>query len=78
MSRPENPSTLTQRGEDRMTQFDTTTATAVRAHVAILRGLYGDLAENLHDSDECNDLWDQIEHEQAQLAALVQRVGVPA
>jgi hypothetical protein len=29
------------------------------------------MAESLHDSAECNDLWSQIEEQQRQLAALI-------
>jgi hypothetical protein len=45
--------------------------TEAHVHVAALRGLYGDMAESLHDSAECNDLWSQIEEQQRQLAALI-------
>jgi len=48
----------------------------VRARVAVLRGLYGDVADNLHDPTECNGLWEQIETEQAHLAAVFTGSGI--
>jgi hypothetical protein len=48
----------------------------VRARVAVLRGLYGDVADNLHDPTECNGLWAQIEIEQTHLATVLTGSGV--
>jgi hypothetical protein len=61
-----------------MTQLDATSVLArARVHLAVLRGLYGDIAENLDDPGACNELWVQIDDEQARLAELVQRGDVP-
>jgi hypothetical protein len=51
-----------------------TQMTEAGAHIAVLRGLYGDIAENLHDPDLCNELWAQVEEQQQQLAELVPAV----
>ena len=60
-----------------MAQLDAIQATAARVRIATLRGLYGDLAEHLDDADACTELRAQIEHEQAQLAALTHGVDTP-
>ena len=52
--------------------------TQARAHVAVLRGLYGDMAENLDDRAHCKELWEQIEDQQRQLAELTERAAVVA
>ena len=51
------------------------TTAEITIHIAALRGLYGDLAENLHDPDECNELWAQVETEHEQLAALISLIN---
>ena len=55
-----------------------TQLTQARTHVAVLRGLYGDMAENLDDRAHCKELWEQIEEQQRQLAELTERMGAIA
>ena len=40
-------------------------AVAAGASIAVLRGLYGDLGESLHDAETCRWLWSQVEEEHA-------------
>ena len=53
------------------TELPTAQTTEVAMRVAVLRGLYGDIAENLHDPAACAELWAQIEAEQARLESLI-------
>jgi hypothetical protein len=40
-------------------------------HIATLRGLYGDLRDNLDDPDTCGELWNQIKATHGQLGDLL-------
>jgi hypothetical protein len=51
-----------------LTAADTTQITV---HIAALRGLYGDIVENLHDAEVCRDLWIQVAEEQTHLDRLI-------